>query len=281
MGLTLHNISAEKKGKYQWHQEQKGKSVCRSTSSLNGYLAMEGPSIMASRPFDGLRISVTGIPHDEREAIRQLILSAGGVYEGELNSARCTHLVLADATVRGRKCALGKVLQQSGRLKCVGLRWLYASYHTGRKLDEERFPPPEHESDMRFRRVEPLGEVEWNSDCRASHMASHKGKSEIEEENACLVAERDAAMKELERMKHDKSSQSKWASCMSVASIGCDHHARQFTSAKSALEQAGGTVFENHLDHSSSGVNHWLVCPCQAETRSASVFKSGQILSRV
>lgn len=96
---------------------------------------------------DGIVLSVTGLPKEDRGALRTLVESQGGLYSTTL-SKHTTHLVVATTGgAASDKLHAAKLLtaQQRWALQLVSVWWLLDSAERGTRLDEAQYPPPTEE----------------------------------------------------------------------------------------------------------------------------------------
>ncbi|CAN0245398.1 unnamed protein product, partial [Hapterophycus canaliculatus] len=76
-------------------------------------------------PFEGLRITVTGLSSDRKAEMRAMIESGGGEYMGAMEARSTTHLVAEAAA--GLKYEAAVSPEWNGSIKVVHSRWLSES----------------------------------------------------------------------------------------------------------------------------------------------------------
>ncbi|CAN0182686.1 unnamed protein product, partial [Laminaria digitata] len=95
-------------------------------------------------PFEGLRITLTGLSPDRKKELREMIEGAGGEYMGAMEARTTTHLIAEVAT--GAKYDAAVSPAWNGAIKVVHSRWLEDSFARRLRLPEENFAvPPDKE----------------------------------------------------------------------------------------------------------------------------------------
>ncbi|CAM9422409.1 unnamed protein product, partial [Ectocarpus sp. 13 AM-2016] len=93
-------------------------------------------------PFEGLRITITGLSLDRKAELRAMIESGGGTYMGAMEARNTTHLVAEEATGMKYEAAISP--EWNGSIKVVHSRWLQQSHARNLRLPEEQFPVAPH-----------------------------------------------------------------------------------------------------------------------------------------
>ncbi|CAM9818033.1 unnamed protein product, partial [Ectocarpus sp. 8 AP-2014] len=84
-------------------------------------------------PFEGLRITITGLSLDRKAELRAMIESGGGEYMGAMEARNTTHLVAEEATGMKYEAAISP--EWNGSIKVVHSRWLQQSHARNRDND--------------------------------------------------------------------------------------------------------------------------------------------------
>ncbi|CAN0249918.1 unnamed protein product, partial [Ectocarpus fasciculatus] len=97
-------------------------------------------------PFEGLRITITGLSLDRKAELRAMIESGGGEYMGAMEARNTTHLVAEEATGMKYEAAISP--EWNGSIKVVHSRWLQQSHTRNLRLPEEHFPVAPHHDEQ-------------------------------------------------------------------------------------------------------------------------------------